>query len=120
MEALKQLVDSGGRGHSLIKLIGIREQEAFKAARLALLDVLKEGIVEGSVCGGIHQLVIVAYSLLVKFLEYLIHTIAFREGYLLRHHRARAGGHFLYERLIVIDRLELICAGVDLLICVIH
>ena len=49
-----------------------------------------------------------------------MHRIAFGEGYLLGYHCARAGGHFLYKRFIVVYRLKLVRAGVYLLVGVIH
>lgn len=49
-----------------------------------------------------------------------MHRVALGEGYLLCYHGARSGGHFLYKRLIVVYRLELVCAGIYLLIGVVH
>ncbi len=42
MEDLKQLVDSRCCRHAFVKFIGIREQEAFKPARIALFRPFKE------------------------------------------------------------------------------
>ena len=116
VEGLKQLVYRTGGRHTLVKLIGIREQEALKSACIALFHPFEEGIVKGRVRRRVHKLVIVAYSLCIELFEDIVHGIALGEGYLEGDHCTGAGLHFHDKCAVIVAGLKLVCAGVKLFI----
>ena len=77
----------------MIELIGVREEVALQAARVAGLGPLEEGVVVDIVRRGVHEVLDGADSLGLELFKDLLHSIAFGEGYRRRDHGDRRRLH---------------------------
>ena len=112
VEVQQELVDGARRLHALIELVGVREEVALQAARFARLRPVEEGIIVDVVRRGLLEVLDGADALLFQLLKYLLHGIAFGEGYGRRHHGDGRRLHPEHQGVVVALGIELIGAWV--------
>ena len=114
VERGQELVDDGARLLALIKVIGVRENEALKTRGVAGLGVFEEaeGIIE--VRRRVIEVFLGADALLLQLREDLVHRHALREGELRDDHGLRADLHALHERAVIKLCRQHIGAGIEL------
>ena len=99
-----------------VELIGVREEVALQAAVVAVVEILEEVIVKLVVGGGLLKLLHGAHALFLEQLEDVIGLIALGDGDLGGGAVFGGGNHAIDEGVVVVDLVELIGAGVYLIL----